>query len=173
MVRTPALELVLADPTGPRTLWVCVKSAHMTRYAGREHINCHPDEVWAVLCAVERWPEWCPTVRSAVLRGATMAKGTLVHIEQPWLRPAVWRVCEWEPPIAFSWETAHPGVRVVGRHHIEARTNGCLVELALEFSGPLAVLTKALLAALARRYLRQELNALKAECQMRAKARSP
>lgn len=102
-----------------------------------------------------------------------MTTGAHVHIEQPGLRHAIWRVREWNPPTGFSWESRHPGVRIVGRHQIEPEANGCLVELALEFSGLLALLAKPLFGALAGRYLRQELDALKSECMRRDKARPP
>ena len=44
-----------------------------------------PEEAFALLCAVEKWPAWLPLVRSAELRSAQLALGSeiLVRLREP------------------------------------------------------------------------------------------
>jgi hypothetical protein len=142
----------------------------MARYVQRDCVECPPGEAWALIRDVERWPEWCPTMRVVSVRAPEMAVGVSVYIEQPWLRPAVWRVCEWKPPVSFAWETTQAGLRILGRHRVAPAPTGCEVESTLQFTGLLPVLSGPLLGALARHFLRREASAFRAECATRRSA---
>lgn len=94
-----------------------------------------------------------------------MGLGTSVRIEQPGVRTAVWRVCEWNPPVSFAWETRHPGVHIVGDHRVLAVGNGCEVELSLAFDGWLAAMMALAFRRQALSYMHRELLALQRVCE--------
>ncbi|MEU1810496.1 SRPBCC family protein [Micromonospora aurantiaca (nom. illeg.)] len=137
------------------------------RFVESVEIAAGIDRVWAVQTDVERWPEWTPSVTAARrLEPGPLALGSTVRLEQPRLRPAVWRVTEIEPPYSFAWESASPGVRSRGEHRLVALGDGrTRAELALVQSGPLAGLIGLLGGSIMRRYLRQEADGLRHRCE--------
>lgn len=124
------------------------------------------DRVWAVQVDVERWPEWTASVRSVRrLEPGPFTLGSTARLEQPWLRPAVWRVTEFDPPRCFAWESDSPGVHSRGEHRLTPLPDGRVrVELVVEQSGPLAALTGLLAGRALRRYLRMEADGLRRRC---------
>ncbi|WP_406036654.1 SRPBCC family protein [Micromonospora sp. NBC_00898] len=125
------------------------------------------DRVWAVQVDVEGWPEWAPSVRSVRrLEPGPLTLGSSARLEQPGLRPAVWRVTEFDPPRRLVWESAAPGVRSRGEHRLTSLPDGRVrVELALAQTGPLAALVGLLAGRVFRRYLRQEADGLRRRCE--------
>lgn len=144
-------------------------------------IDAPPEQVWAILCDVERWPEWTSTVTSAKrLDAGDLAPGSKVRLKQPKLLPAVWEITELEPAASFNWTTKAPGVTTVAEHWLEAiadtgmaattstddatgsgtatrtRVHGVLTQ-----SGPLASLLRPVLTRLTQRYLDIETAGLK------------
>jgi len=88
-----------------------------------------------------------------------------VRIHQPTLHPAVWVVTAWEPESRFVWETAGPGVTIIGGHVLEACDEGCELTLDLRFDGWLGGLAGLLNGRLAERYVRYEAEGLRASSQ--------
>lgn len=124
------------------------------------------DRVWAVQTDIERWPEWTASVRSAVrCEDGPFILGSSAWLEQPWLRPALWRVTEIDPPRFFAWESRSPGVRSRGEHRLTPLPDGRVrVELVVVQTGPLAGLTGLLGGRGLRRYLRMEADGLRRRC---------
>ena len=74
----------------------------------RHHVRipAPPEAVWAVLCHVESWPDWTPTVAAArALDGSDPAPGRRFALKQPLQRERVWTVTEAGPDHAFRWRT--------------------------------------------------------------------
>jgi hypothetical protein len=71
----------------------------------------------------------------------------------------------WEPESRFVWETAGPGVTIIGSHVLEACDEGCELTLDLRFDGWLGGLAGLLNGRLAERYVRYEAEGLRARSQ--------
>ncbi|HEU4569755.1 MAG TPA: SRPBCC family protein [Gemmatimonadales bacterium] len=139
------------------------------RAAGREaytvttRIAARPEQVWAHLADVLRWPDWLPTVRSVMPLGPRpLALGARYRVLQPKLPAATWTVTALEPGRGFTWESRSPGVRVVAEHRLQPLP-GAATSLTLEirFSGPLAALARALGGPITKDYLAREASCLK------------
>ncbi|MFJ6197034.1 SRPBCC family protein [Micromonospora sp. NPDC092111] len=137
------------------------------RFEASTEIAAGIDRVWAVQTDVDRWPEWTASVRAARrLEPGPFTLGATARLEQPRLRPAVWRVTEIDPPRWFVWESDSPGVHVRGEHRIVPLADDRVrVELAVVLTGPLAGLTGRLGGRTTRRYLRLEADGLRRRCE--------
>jgi len=126
------------------------------------NIDAPPAKVFAVLCDVERWPEWTSTM-TAVRRveGGPFMLGSTAHVRQPGLRPAVWRVTEFEDQRNFTWATRSPGLRMSAGHLIEPQGTGSRVTLSFELSGFMAPVVSWLYGSLIERYITTESQGLK------------
>ncbi len=126
-----------------------------------------PSRVWTVLMDVERWPEWTSSVSSAQrLEAGPMSIGSRTRIVQAKLRPAVWQVTELDEKAGvFTWVSRSPGVRVTGRHIVEAWHDGSRVTLSTEMSGLLGPLMARLFGKLNAQYVTAEANGLKRQCE--------
>ncbi|MEH1100055.1 SRPBCC family protein [Micromonospora sp. CPCC 205561] len=137
------------------------------RFEAGTEVAAEAEQVWAVLVDVERWSEWTPSVRRAS-RGESgpLAVGATARLEQPKLRPAVWRVTELVEGRSFSWVSRSPGVTSLGEHRVSPLPGGrCRVELVIAQSGPLAGPVGWLYGDLTRRYLRMEADGLRRRCE--------
>jgi uncharacterized membrane protein len=133
----------------------------MTHFSTSIDIQAPPDRVWAVMRDVEHWGEWTPTVTSVErLDHGPLTVESRALIRQPKLRPAKWQVTELEEGRGFTWVSGIPGVRVAGRHWIEAIPSGSRATLSLEFSGILGPLVARILRNLNESYLTLEANGL-------------
>ncbi len=125
-------------------------------------IKAAADQVFAVLCDVDRWPEWTSTISSVQrIENGPLLVGSRAKIRQPGLRPAIWQVTEMEAGRSFSWATRSVGVQVTGRHLVEGTAAGSRVTLSTEFTGPLGPLISRLFRKLNERYLTIEAEGLK------------
>jgi len=125
-------------------------------------INASPERVFAVLCDIERWPEWTSTVSSVQrLDDAPLSVGSRAKVLQPSLRPAIWHVTEIEAARNFTWATRSPGVRVMGRHLVQKTAAGSRVTLTIEFTGLLRFPISRLFRKLNERYIAIEAEGLK------------
>ena len=135
----------------------------MTSFSVTVDIQALPIKVWAVLRDVERWPEWTSTVISLErMDSGPLAVGSRARIRQPKLRPGVWEVTELDEAKSFTWATRNQGLRIAGRHDVEASENGSRATLSLEFSGLLGPLLARVYGKLNREYLATEASGLKA-----------
>jgi hypothetical protein len=134
-------------------------------------IHAPPQRVFAVLCDVERWPEWTSTVtRVQRLEHGAFGVGSSARLVQPKLRPAVWRVTEFNAARNFTWAAQAPGIHMQAGHVIEAQDAGSRVALSFRFSGILAPILSRLYRGLIRRYLVIEAQGLKQRSESSASA---
>ena len=132
-------------------------------------IKAPSSQVFAVLCDVERWPEWTSTVTSIQrIENGPLAVGSSALIKQPKLRDAVWRVTELEDGRRFAWVTRSPGAYIKGDHLIESAGDGSKVTLRIKVSGLLAPLVVRLYRGLFERYLATEADGLQKRCEAEA-----
>ena len=126
-------------------------------------IDASADEVWDVLCDVERWPEWTDSVDTVELvGGGPLAIGSTVKIKQPRLPLAKWTVTDIQPGVSFTWVATAPGVHSTATHEISSRHDGIVtVRLELDQRGPLGWLIGTVYGRMTRRYIGMEAAGLK------------
>jgi len=128
-------------------------------------IPAPPPLVWSVMADVERWPEWTASIsRVKRLSPGPLRVGSRVWIHQPKLPPAFWQVTELNPGVGFSWVNVAPGMRITGRHAMEATATGTRVTLSIHYAGWLGALVARWKRDLNERYLALEANGLKTRC---------
>jgi uncharacterized membrane protein len=133
------------------------------------NIDAPPEKVFAVLCDVERWPEWTSTMTSVQRTDSgPFAVGSSARVCQPRLRPAVWRVTDLEDRRNFTWTTRSFGLSMSASHLIEPHGAGCRVVLSFELSGFIAPLISRLYGGLMERYVTTESQGLKQRCESAA-----
>jgi uncharacterized membrane protein len=126
------------------------------------NIDAPPEKVFAVLCDVERWPEWTSTMTSVQrMESGPFAVGSSARVRQPRLLPAVWRVTEFEDKRNFTWTTRAPGLCMSALHSIEPHGAGSRVALSLELTGLIAPVVSRLFGGLMERYITTESQGLK------------
>ena len=127
------------------------------------NIDAPPERVFAVLCDVERWPEWTSTMTSVQrVQSGAFGVGSTAHVRQPRLRPAVWQVTEFENRRDFTWTTRSAGLCMTAAHLIEPQGGaGSRVTLSFELSGFFAPLVSRLYGGLIERYITTESQGLK------------
>jgi uncharacterized membrane protein len=125
------------------------------------NIDAPPDQVFAVLCDVEHWPEWTPTMTSVQrLDQGPFAVGSSAQVRQPKLRPAVWKVTELDAQ-NFTWVARAPGLRMQAGHRVERQGAGSRVLLSFEMSGLMSRVASRLYGGLIEQYVTTESQKLK------------
>ncbi|GHH34613.1 SRPBCC family protein [Lentzea cavernae] len=125
-------------------------------------IEARPDQVWAVVADVERWPERIPTVDSVQrLDPGPLAVGSRTRLKQPKLSEAVWTVTELTEGVSYTWESKAPGVTVVATHVVEPHPSGTKLTLSLTVRGPLAGLGWLLTRKMTEQYVATEAASIK------------
>ena len=139
----------------------------MSDFRHEVEIRVPPARVWSVLLDVERWPEWTTSVsRVQRMEVGPLSMGSRTRIWQPRLRPAVWCVTSLDDRRrVFGWTTRTLGVKIVGRHQVEAVKNHSRLCLSIHYTGPLSVLATRFYGDLTRDYLAREANGLKQFCE--------
>lgn len=134
------------------------------RYETTKTTTLPPENVWARLVQVEKWPDFIETYRSVRLQNpGDLSVGSRANIVQVGLRPADWEVTELDAGRSFSWRNRQPGVLVVAWHRVDrAQSGGSRLTLGVEMTGPLGVVVGALLGRKTRRYLDIEIAAFTA-----------
>jgi uncharacterized membrane protein len=129
--------------------------------------------VWETLIDVERWPEWTQSVKRVQrLEAEPFGVGSTARVEQPRLRPMVWKVTEFDPEHSFIWAATSAGITTVGAHGVSPSADGGVrVSLAFHQTGALAALLTPFIGDMTRRYLQMEANGLKQRCEQRAQMR--
>ncbi|MCK0112578.1 SRPBCC family protein [Ornithinimicrobium sp. F0845] len=130
-------------------------------------ITAPPERVWAVLCDVESWPEWTPTVTSVRrLDEGLLRVGSRAVVNQPRLPETEYVVTELEPDRSFTWVASAPGVRTTARHLVDPLPEGgARVRLSVAQAGLLGVVMGRFLRGLTDRYLANEANGLRARAE--------
>jgi uncharacterized membrane protein len=125
------------------------------------NIDAPPEKVFAVLCDVERWPEWTPTMtRVQRLDQGPFAVGSSAQIRQPKLRPTIWKVTELEAQ-NFIWVASAPGLRMKAGHAVERAGVGSRVALSFEISGFMGPVVSLVYGSLIEEYVATESRKLK------------
>ena len=130
-------------------------------------IRVSPADVWKVLLDVERWPEWTTSV-SKVQRMdiGPLTLGSRTRIWQPKLMPAVWQVTSLdEQRRIFAWTTHTFGIKIVGRHQVDAVGARSRVTLSLNYTGVVGAVLARAYRDLNWDYLAREANGLRTRCE--------
>jgi carbon monoxide dehydrogenase subunit G len=126
------------------------------------NIDAAPEKVFAILCDVERWPDWTTTMTSVQrMQSGAFGVGSTARVRQPRLRPAVWQVTQFEDNRNFTWTTRSPGLHMTAGHAIEPHGTGSRVALSFELSGFIAPLVLRLYGGMIERYVAIESQGLK------------
>jgi uncharacterized protein YndB with AHSA1/START domain len=134
-------------------------------------IDAPPETVFSVLCDVERWPEWTPTMtRVQRLNHGPFGVGAKARVRQPKLRPAIWEVTELKPNHSFTWVARGLGLTMKAGHWIEAKGGGSRGSLTFEFDGFLSRIAGRLYRGLIEQYLGTEAQGLKRRSEASAAA---
>jgi hypothetical protein len=132
------------------------------RYEVTGTTTAEPPRLWAVVSDVEKWPEWIEVYEEVRRSGSgALALGDTVHVKQKGLAAGDWTVTELEEGRVFGWESQQPGVRIVGRHVVDAEPGGgSRLTLELEMSGWASGVVALLLGRRSRAYVDLELARL-------------
>jgi uncharacterized membrane protein len=139
----------------------------MSDFRYEVEIRVPPSRVWSTLLDVERWPEWTSSVTSIQrMEVGPISMGSRVRILQPRLRPAVWCVTSLdENRRIFAWTTRAFGIKIIGRHQLEAVKNYTRLILSIEYSGPLKAIAARFYGDLSRDYIAREAKGLQKFCE--------
>ena len=125
-------------------------------------IDAPPEQVWAVVIDVERWPERIPTVDVVErLDTGPLAVGSRTRLEQPRLPTAVWTVTELVDGSSYTWESKSTGVTVTASHVVEPHPDGSRLTLALTVSGPMSGIGWLMSRSVSKRYVETEAASIK------------
>jgi uncharacterized protein YndB with AHSA1/START domain len=138
----------------------------MRRFETSIDLAVPPARVWAVMCDIERWHEWTPSITSVRrLDDGAVRVGSRARVKQPKLPASVFEITVWNPERGFDWVTRSPGLQGLGSHVIEPIANGSRVTLSVTFSGPLTPVATFFFGGLTGRYIRMEAEGLKRRAQ--------
>ena len=135
-------------------------------------IDAPPEVVWRVMTDVERWPEWTPTTeRIERLDEGDFRLGSRARVKLKRVPASVWRVTDFQPGRAFTWET-ESGVKASGEHIVEPDGGGSKVTLVASATGVLATLFAPVAFFTTRGNVRIEADGLKRRCELEAASTS-
>lgn len=117
-----------------------------------------PDRLWLLVSEVEQWGDRLPTFTSvrALEPWRDVGVGSRFEVRQPRLPASVYEMTEWTPGRTFTWVAHAPGITTTATHTVSAREGGSVVDLALEWSGPLAAVVRMLLGRRAQAMVESE-----------------
>lgn len=129
-------------------------------------IDAPPNDVWAVLTDVERWPTWTPTMQEVTrLDHGPFAVGSRARVRQPRLRPAVCEVTHLDQGHGFTWVSRAPGINTEAAHVLEPLGAQTRVTLSIRFSGMLSGVLGRMFRGIAQTYIGIEAQGLKQRCE--------
>jgi uncharacterized membrane protein len=137
------------------------------RFEASIDVSAPAKSVFDAYADVERWPKWTASVTSVErLDEGPLRVGSRARVRQPRLPTAVWEVTELVPGESFTWVARGPGVVTTGVHRVEPTSDGHSRATAiLEQGGLLGAVVGLLTKRLTERYLKTEVQGLKARCE--------
>jgi uncharacterized membrane protein len=130
------------------------------------NIDAPAHRVFQILCDVEKWPEWTPTMQSVQrLDAGPFAVGSQARVVQPKLRPAVWQVSAMDTDANFTWVSKLPGLRMEAGHAVVTAGAGCRVALTIAMSGALSSIAGMMYGRRIAEYVNAEAQGLKKRCE--------
>jgi uncharacterized membrane protein len=137
------------------------------RFEASIDVSAPAEQVFDTYADVERWPSWTSSVTSVeLLDRGPLRVGSRARIRQPRLPVTVWQVTALQPGREFTWQALGRGVVTTGTHRVTDNGDGTVrVSAILEQAGPLGPLVGLLTRRLTRRYLRTEVEGIKAYCE--------
>ena len=137
------------------------------RFEASTDVSAPAQVVFDTYADVEHWPSWTSSVTSVEkIDPGPLKVGLRVRIRQPKLPVTVWQVTELVPGQEFSWQARARGVVTTGTHRVVPNAGGGgRVEAVLEQAGPLGALVGLITWRLTKRYLRTEVDGIKAYCE--------
>jgi len=137
------------------------------RFEATADVSDSAQHVFDTYADVEHWPSWTGSVTSVEkIDPGPLKVGLRARVRQPKLPVAVWQVTRLVPGQEFTWEARGRGVHTIGTHRVTPTGDGSVrVSAILEQAGPLGWLVGLLTARITRRYLRTEVDGLKAYCE--------
>ncbi|MVU80595.1 polyketide cyclase [Nocardia sp. ET3-3] len=119
---------------------------------------------WTALTAVTDWPHWTASMTTVEpLDSGPLGPGSRVRIKQPGMPALVWTITDFREGVEFTWAAASPGIRTVAGHRLDPTPEGgTRITLAIDQSGALAPLVRALTGRRTERYVRMEAAGLAA-----------
>jgi len=129
-------------------------------------VEAKPEAIWAILVAVDRWPDWNPDVRATFIKG-DLAVGT----EFRWKAgPGTIRstVMEMVEPHRLLWTGTTLGIKAVHLWQIERRGEKTLVRSEESWEGLLPGILRGTMKKMLSRSIQQGLIYLKKEAERRS-----
>jgi uncharacterized membrane protein len=137
------------------------------RFEDSADVSAAAQTVFDTYVDVEHWPSWTSTVtRVELVDKGPLRVGTRARVEQPKLPVAIWQVTALVPGREFTWVSRSRGVETTGVHRVTPLTDSTSrVTAIIDQTGPLARVGGLLAGRLIRRYLRTEVEGIKAYCE--------
>jgi len=137
------------------------------RFEDSADVSAPAQQVFDTYADVEHWPSWTSTVTSVeLIDKGPLRVGTRARVRQPRLPVAIWQVTALVPGREFTWVSRGRGVETAGIHRVTPVTDSTSrVTAVIDQSGPFAVVGGLLAGRLIRRYLRTEVEGIKAYCE--------
>ncbi len=121
-----------------------------------------PRVLWDLVSDVEGWGDRLPTVTAVRHVGgpSPAVVGSRYEVRQPGLPTAVYEVTEWDPGTTFVWVNRSRGLVSTAWHTVTPTPGGSRLDLAFDWSGPLAPLARLVGSRKGRRLVVTEARTL-------------
>lgn len=130
-------------------------------YGTRIVIDRSRDEVWKVLSALEKWPQWTPTMTS-VRHMSGSGVGAVYEVRQPGLPKSHLTITDWNEGQSFTWVAREKPSSTVADHVLTTiDENHTEATLTISMSGPMVALVWMLWGRKIRRFVDTEAASLK------------
>ncbi len=95
--------------------------------------------VWRLLEDIEHWPDWTPTVLSALRTDSgSLTLGASYRVRQPDLPERLYTVTSLQDQHQMTWETKATGLRMIASHEVRSTRSGSCVRFMYSMTGVLA-----------------------------------
>ena len=129
-------------------------------------IQASSDRVWAVLCDVERWPEWTSSMTTVRrMDDGPLILGSRAQVRNESCYQRFGKLLNSKRKEGSHGSPLAPVSELKGDHWIEANGARSTVKLSLQFSGLLAPLVARIYRSLSQRYLATEAEGLRKRCE--------